>query len=158
MIFCAVDSKSATTYFITVDGDQIFICVKSKMPTTIRRRSYVYRRKPSTVRVAASPSHAAYTRRIKGGTVRVKSSLIRNRGLPGRGPSILPVLTPGRLYGYTVSAAPANRYKALKVAMNKNSPLAVFRRLQVLARYLKRTSPRAKRTVLMNAAWVRTKF
>jgi hypothetical protein len=84
--------------------------------------------------------------------------MIRNRGLPGRGPFILPVLTPGQLYGYTVSAAPANRYKALQVAMNKNSPLAVFRRLQVLARYLKRTSPTAKRTVLMNAAWVRTKF
>ena len=128
------------------------------MPSTIRRRSYVYRRTPKTVRVAASPSHRAYVRRIKGGTVRVKSAMIRNRGLPGRGPFILPVLTPGRLYGYTVSASTNNRYKALQVAMNKNSPLAVFRRLQVLARYLKRTSPTAKRTVLMNAAWVRTKF
>ena len=36
--------------------------------------------------------------------------------------------------------------------------LAVFRRLQILARYLKRTSPTAHNTVLKNASWVRTKF
>lgn len=124
----------------------------------ITRKSYTYRRKPKTIHVAASPSHKAYTRRISGGTVRVKSSRIRNRGLSGKGPYILPVLTPGKLYGYTVSAPTTIRYIALKTAMNKNSPLAVFRRLQVLARYLKRTSPTATRTILSNAAWVRTKF
>lgn len=124
----------------------------------ILRKGYTYRRKAKTIRVPASPSHKSYTRRISGGTVRVRSNLIRNRGLPGKGPYLLPVLTPGKLYGYTVSASTNNRYKALQTAMNKNSPLAVFRRLQVLARYLKRTSPTAKRTVLANAAWVRTKF
>ena len=122
------------------------------------RRAYTYRRTPRTIRVAASPSHKAYTRRVSGGTVRVNSTRIINRGLPDRGPFILPALTPGKLYGYTVSASNSNRYKSLQIAMNKNSPLAVFRRLQVLARYLKRTSPHAKRTVLKNAAWVRTKF
>lgn len=128
------------------------------MPTTIIRAGYTYRRTPRTIRVPASPSHKAYTRRISGGTVRVSSTRIRNRGLPGRGPFILPVLTPGKLYGYTVSAGLVARRNSLRTAMHKNSPLAVFRRLQVLARYLKRTSPRAKRVVLKNAAWVRTKF
>jgi len=122
------------------------------------RRAYTYRRAPRTIRVPASPSHKAYTRHISGGTVRVNSTRIRNRGLPGRGPFILPALTPGKLYGYTVAASNSNRYKSLRIAMHRNSPLAVFRRLQVLARYLKRTSPHAKNVVLKNASWVRTKF
>jgi len=125
---------------------------------TIRRRAYSFRRKPHMVHVSASPNHRAYTRRISGGVVRVKSTTIRNRGLPGRGPYTLPPLSPGKLYGYTVSANTPNRYKSLTFAMKSNSPLAVFRRLQILARYLKRTSPTARSTVLRNAAWVRTKF
>jgi hypothetical protein len=125
---------------------------------TIRRRAYTFRRKPLTIRVPASATHRSYTRHISGGVVRVKSTLIRNRGLPGRGPYTLPPLSPGKLYGYTVSANTPNRYKSLTFAMKSNSPLAVFRRLQILARYLKRTSPTARSTVLKNAAWVRTKF
>lgn len=125
---------------------------------TIRRRAYSFRRTPKTIRVPASPNHRAYTRRISGGVVRVKSSVIRNRGLPGKGPYTLPPLSPGKLYGYTVSANVPNRYKSLTFAMKSNSPLAVFRRLQILARYLKRTSPTARSTVLRNAAWVRSKF
>jgi len=125
---------------------------------TIRRRAYTFHRKPKTVRVSASPNHRAYTRHISGGTVRVKSAVIKNRGLPGKGPYTLPPLSPGKLYGYTVSANVPNRYMSLTFAMKSNSPLAVFRRLQILARYLKRTSPTAQRTVLKNAAWVRAKF
>lgn len=125
---------------------------------TIRRRAYTFRRTPKTIRVPASATHRAYTRRISGGTVRVKSTVIRNRGLPGRGPYTLPPLSPGKLYGYTVSANTPTRYKSLTFAIKSNSPLAVFRRLQILARYLKRTSPTARRTILGNAAWVRTKF
>jgi hypothetical protein len=128
------------------------------MPTTIRRRAFSFRRKPRTIRVPASANHRAYTRHISGGIVRVRSAVIRNRGLPGKGPYTLPPLSPGKLYGYTVSANVPNRYKSLTFAMKSNSPLAVFRRLQILARYLKRTSPTARSTVLRNAAWVRTKF
>ena len=128
------------------------------MPATIRRRAFSFRRKPRTIRVPASANHRAYTRHISGGVVRVKSAVIRNRGLPGKGPYTLPPLSPGKLYGYTVSANVPNRYKSLTFAMKSNSPLAVFRRLQILARYLKRTSPTARSTVLRNAAWVRTKF
>jgi hypothetical protein len=128
------------------------------MPSTILRRAYTFHRKPRTIRVPASANHRAYTRRISGGTVRVKSARVVNRGLPGKGPYTLPPLSPGKLYGYTVSANVPNRYKSLTFAMKSNSPLAVFRRLQILARYLKRTSPTAHNTVLKNAAWVRTKF
>ena len=132
--------------------------VKNKMPSTILRRGYSFRRTPRTVRVPAGPTHKGYTRHISGKVVRVKSHLIPNRGLPGKGPYTLPPLTPGKLYGYTVSAPNANRYASLNSAIRHNSPLAVFRRLQLLARYLKRTSPSAHRTILRNAAWVRTKF
>jgi len=135
----------------------IFIWLIVTMPT-ILRRAYTFRRKPRTIRVPASANHRAYTRHISGGTVRVNSVRIRNRGLPGKGPYTLPPLSPGKLYGYTVSANVPNRYKSLTFAMKSNSPLAVFRRLQIMARYLKRTSPMAHNTVLKNAAWVRTKF
>jgi hypothetical protein len=57
-----------------------------------------------------------------------------------------------------VSANVPNRYKSLTFAMKSNSPLAVFRRLQKMARLLKRTSPTAHNTVLKNAAWVHGKF
>jgi hypothetical protein len=127
------------------------------MPTIIRR-AYTFHRKPKTIRVPASANHRAYTRHISGGTVRVNSSRIVNRGLPGKGPYTLPPLSPGKLYGYTVSANVPNRYKPLTFAMKSNSPLAVFRRLQRMARLLERTSPNAHITVLKNAAWVRTKF
>lgn len=128
------------------------------MPTTIIRRGYTFHRRPRTIRVPASANHRAYTRRISARTIRVKSSVIRNRGLPGKGPYTLPTLSPGKLYGYTVSASTPNRYKSLTFAMKSNSPLAVFRRLQVLARYLKRTSPSAQRVILGNARWVRRRF
>ena len=102
----------------------------------ITRRAYSYRRKSSPV----------------------KSRAIKNRGLPGKGPYTLPPLSPGKLYGYTVAAPVSSRRKSLSVAMRKNSPLTVFRRLEVLARYLKRTSPTATRTILSNASWVRRKY
>ena len=125
---------------------------------TILRRGYSFRRTPRTIRVPASPTHKAYIRHISGKMVRVKSHRIPNRGLPGKGPYVLPPLTPGKLYGYTVSAPQSSRYASLKNAMRHNSPISVFRRLQVLARYLKRTSPSAQRVILRNSAWVRTKF
>lgn len=125
---------------------------------TILRRGYSFRRTPRTIRVAASPTHKGYVRHISGKVVRVKSQRIRNRGLPGKGPYTLPPLSPGKLYGYTVSAPETSRRSALNNAVRHNSPLTVFRRLQVLARYLKRTSPSAQRVILRNASWVRTKF
>ena len=128
------------------------------MPSTILRRAYTFRLKPRTIRVPASANRRAHTRHISGRVVRVKSTRIVNRGRLGKGPYTLPALTPGKLYGYTVSAASPNRYKSLMFSMKSNSPLVVFRRLQVLARYLKRASPRAQGIVLKNARWVRTKF
>lgn len=101
----------------------------------LRRLSYSYRRKPSTVR-------------------RLSGKTIKNRGLPGRGPYTLPPLTPGKLYGYTVSAPKSARRRSLKIAAHHDSPLTVFRRLRVLAQYLKRTSPKAAFTILSNAAWI----
>lgn len=102
---------------------------------------------------------SAYSfRRITGKTVHVKSHMIQNRGLSGKGPYVLPKLKPGKLQGYKVASPTYARHKSLMIASGHDSPLTVFRRLQVLARYLKRTSPHAKRTVLKNAAWMRKKF
>ena len=128
------------------------------MVSMIRRRGYTFRRKPHDIHVSAGPTHRAYTRHITGKTVRVHPHMIHNRGLPGKGPYVLPRLRQGKLHGYHTYSPISMRHKSLMIASRRDSPLTVFRRLQVLARYLKRTSPGATRTVLANASWMRKKF
>jgi hypothetical protein len=81
------------------------------------------------------------------------------RGVPGRrGKKVIPPLSPGKLFGYTVSASPASRMRSLNVAIRHSSPLTVFRRLHALATLNKRRIPKAARVILSNASKVRRKF
>lgn len=128
------------------------------MVHTILRRGYTFRRKSRNIRVPGTPTRRGHIRHISGKMIHVSPSRIRNRGLSGKGPYTLPPLSPGKLYGWTVAASPRMRHHALNKAIHHNSALTVFRRLQVLARYLKRTSPRGHRVALQNAGWVRRKF
>lgn len=70
----------------------------------------------------------------------------------------IPPLSPGKLFGYTVSASPASRMRALNRAIRHSSPLTVFRRLHAIATLNKRRIPKASRVILSNAARVRRKF
>lgn len=128
------------------------------MVSTIIRRGYTFRRTPRNIRVSETSMRRGHIRHISGKTVRVSPHLVVNRGLPGKGPYVLPPMRPGGLYGWKAASPRTSRHSALTIAMRQGTPLSVFRRLQLLARYLKRTSPKAERTVLSNAAWVRRKF
>jgi len=87
----------------------------------------------------------------------VKSALIRNRGSPGKGKKLFS-LTPGKLYGYSVSASPVARHRSLRTAISRNGALTVFRRLQALMILNKRTAPMMNRTIRKNRNWVRRMF
>ena len=128
------------------------------MVRTVIRRGYTFRRSPRNIRVPATPFRRGHIRHISGKTVRVVSHRVRNRGLPGKGPYILPPMRPGGLFGWKAASPITARHRALSTAMHYETPLSVFRRLQLLARYTKRTSPSTRRTALQNAAWVRRKF
>ncbi len=105
---------------------------------------------------------AAFTR--KNGT-RVKSRCIKNMGEPGKwrvthklkgiGP-----LKKGRLskYGYSVDDGLITRHRALRKASAGEGALDVFRMLQVLVTYTKRTSPEKSKRYLADRDYVRKMF
>ena len=109
---------------------------------------------------------AAYTRKTKSGKrVRVSSGLIKNVGRPGkgyRGPNGSPGIGPlreGELsqFGYTnvVKKSVKSRRSALKKAVNRYGSLSVRRKLQAVATYTKRTSPRASKVFKSDIAWIK---
>lgn len=129
------------------------------MVRTIFRRGYTFRRKPRNIRVPATPARRGHIRHISGKTVRVSSHRVVNRGLPGKGPYTLPPMRPGGLFGWKAKSPASARHRALTTAMRHETPRGVFRRLQLLARYLKRIATKKTRGVLRsNTSWVRRKF
>lgn len=109
---------------------------------------------------------AAYTRKTKRGMrVRVSSGLIKNVGRPGkgyRGPNGSPGIGPlreGELsqFGYTnvVKKSVKSRRSALKKAVKRYGSLSVRRKLQAVATYTKRTSPRASKVFKADIAWIK---
>jgi hypothetical protein len=122
------------------------------MSVTRKQRGYIRR--------------AAYTRKTKSGTrVRVSSGLIKNVGRPGkgyRGPNGSPGIGPlreGELsqFGYTnvVKKSVKSRRSALKKAVKRYGSLSVRRKLQAVATYTKRTSPRASKVFKTDIAWIK---
>lgn len=105
---------------------------------------------------------APYVALRKGKLISVGPTPIRNLGLPGKGPRVIPVRKTGALtrFGYSVSSPASKRHRALTAAIRrgKQSPLSVFRRLQAIATLSKRTMPMYARLYLKNRNWVRSKF
>ena len=129
------------------------------MVNTVIRRGYTFRRSPRNIRVPATPFRRGHIRHISGKTVRVVSHRVTNRGLPGKGPYTLPPMRPGGLFGWRAALPTSRRRSSLTTAMRHETPRGVFRRLQLLARYLKRTAKSPTRKALKaNTAWVRRKF
>jgi len=78
----------------------------------------------------------------KNGT-HVKSACVRDVGRPGIGP-----LKKGELskYGYSMTAKASSRHRALNKATRKYGSLSVYRKLNALSVYTKRTSPKTSKT------------
>lgn len=104
-----------------------------------------------------------YTYRRRTGTrVHVRPSRIRNLGLPGRGPVIIPVKSSGMLtrYGYTAKQRLASRRRtALRRAMSAGqTPLELFHRLNAIKKLSIRTRPVYSKRYSANSSWLRRKF
>ncbi len=105
----------------------------------------------------------AYTTR-KG--VHVPARMIRDRGAPGKwrarhmyAPGI-GKLKPGKMaaVGYTVTAAPASRHKSVDKAVKKYGKLSTLRKLNAVAVYTRRTSPKKSRTFKSDVKYVQKKY
>lgn len=104
---------------------------------------------------------AGYVARRKSRLVRVAPALIRNLGLVGKGPKIIPVKTTGALtmFGYSPKFGPVMRRKALGAAVRAGqAPLTVFHRLDALSKLYKRTQPVYARRTRMNGKWILRTF
>jgi hypothetical protein len=101
-------------------------------------------------------------RRRTGAIVRVGPTRIRNFGLPGRGPLIIPVKRSGMLtrYGYTAKQRLAGRRRtALRRAMSAGqTPLQVFHRLNAIQKLSSRTRPVYAKRYSANRSWVSRKY
>jgi len=115
--------------------------------TAAKRKKTTKRKKPRTV---------TFTRKTKTGK-RIQVTK-KDVGKPGLGPKGLPKPKKGALPGYTIHATSAQRWAALKKAVNKakkgsKSPrkayVKVFRQVQLLMRFNKRfkgkTMPKGKK-------------
>ncbi len=101
----------------------------------------------------------AYTRKTGR---KVSASCIKNRGAPGRWRTVhrsrgIGPLKEGRLerFGYKSSSSLQSRRTALRAASRRLGALAVFRMLNALATYTKRTSPSKSAMYLADRNYVR---
>lgn len=106
-----------------------------------------------------SHTRKAHTRKTgtRVGTVKVKSSsCVRGYKGPGKG---IGTLHKGMLskYGYVTSKSSRSRHIALNAAVKHDGPLSVYRRLNALAIYTKRTAPTTSKTALADRAFVAEK-
>lgn len=105
-------------------------------------------------------SRKAYTR-SDGKLVRatrVPPTCIQDRGLPGKGPKIIPKLRKGTLSPYHVDLTIKARHDALRKVVKRSSALTVFRKLGAVAIMLKNTSPEAASILKKDQRWVRKTF
>lgn len=138
----------------------------------IKRKGYVRRFKKNVVNLG-------YTRRKgdklivikpRSNATIVKSTCIRNRGLPGKGPlSGIGKLRKGELikYGYTYKLANSVRHSALKRAINshgktvnakKAGATSVYRKLNAVAKLSVRIAPDASKIFSRDRNWVRKEY
>lgn len=116
----------------------------------------------------AAYTRKSYTRkmgtRVKGS--RVRARLIRDVGAPGKwrarhmyAPGI-GKLKPGLMtaVGYTVTAAPASRHKSVDKAVKKYGKLSTLRKLNAVAVYTRRTSPKKSRAFKSDVKYVQKKY
>ena len=91
----------------------------------------------------------------KNGT-KVKSTCIKDLGLPGKGPVILPKLQQGTLtqFGYSSKNSDIKRHNSLKKAINKYTKSAVIHKLSAISTLNKNTNPALSELYKSDITWV----
>jgi hypothetical protein len=136
--------------------------VKNRCPKGyILRRGYTRRFRPSlkTSGYTVRRKGTIYTVRPKANTIKVPSSCIKDRGLPGKGKGFAK-LRKGELikYGYQYRLSDSLRQAALKKAINRYGSLSVYRKLDAVAKLSLRTAPDASSIFARDRDWVRENF
>ena len=106
-----------------------------------------------------------YTARRRGKTVRVRSARIRDVGAPGKGvmgtgaPGI-GKLKEGQLssLGYSVGQKASTRRRAVDRAVAKYGKLSALRKLNAVAVYTRRTSPKKSKTFKSDVRYIQKKY
>jgi hypothetical protein len=124
---------------------------KRKFTSSVKQSGYNVHRKNKTYRIYP-----------KAGSVLVKASCIKDRGLPGKGPRSGRGITlkKGELsrYGYNAHKSEEERHSALRKAMKVYGPLSVFRKLDAVAKLTLRTAPEAHKVFKTDREWVQKNF
>lgn len=129
-------------------------------------------RKGYTRKYSSNTKALGYTVRRKGKTytvhprtnsVQIPAACIKNRGLPGKGPSEgegFGKLRKGELikYGYQYRLSDSLRHTALKRAINRYGALSVYRKLDAVAKLSSRTAPDASYIFGRDRDWVRSHY
>ena len=136
----------------------------------VRRYSTGIRRRGYTVRRASGRVYRVYPEASR---MIVRSSCIKDRGLPGKGPRPFPFkfrggktvygigpLRKGELtkHGYSTRKSTRARHGALRNAIKEFGALGVYRKLNAVAKLGVRTARSASRTFKKNRDWVRKTF
>jgi hypothetical protein len=89
--------------------------------------------------------------------VHVKGTCVKDMGKPGKGfPNGIGKLHEGELssVGYSLTKKAVSRHRALNKATKKYGPLSVYRKLNALSVYTKRTSPVKSKTAKADRNYV----
>lgn len=129
-------------------------------------------RKGYTRRFRKSITNSGYTVRRKGTvyvakpkkrSITVNAGCIRDRGLPGKGPTngeSIGKLRKGALikYGYQYRLSDLTREKALKKAVHAYGAESVYHKLDAVAKLSPRTSPDASKIFSRDRNWIKQTF
>lgn len=95
----------------------------------------------------------AYTTKNK---VYVPSTCIKDQGLPGKGPKILPKLKEGTLEGYSTKKSDLSRHRALLKHSRENSKGMVIKKLNAVKILTKNTSPMVSKKIEQDIKYLQT--
>jgi hypothetical protein len=121
-----------------------------KIRPSIKASGFTVRRKGTT-----------YIVRPKVNTIKVNASCIKNRGLPGKGVGEgIGKLRKGEMikYGYQYRLSDSLRQTALKKAIKRYGALAVYRKLDAVAKLSVRTAPDASKIFVRDRSWIKDNF
>jgi len=125
---------------------------KRKFSSTLKNQGFNVHKKNRTYRVYPT-AHS----------VLVKAACIKDKGLPGKGPTSgegIGPLRKGELtaYGYNVHKTAEQRQEALKKAIQVFGALGVYHKLDAVAKLTKRTAPEASHIFVKDREWIKKHY
>ena len=131
----------------------------------IMRRGYTrkFRASVKTTGFTVRRKGTVYTVRPKANTIKVNATCVKNRGLPGKGVKDgegIGKLRKGEMikYGYQYRLSDSLRQTALRKAIKRYGALAVYRKLDAVAKLSVRTAPDASKIFVRDRNWIKENY